>query len=405
MKRKCFLLLFLLGIMGCSAFDDQTLDNPCQPLTLTTKQCEYNAAGHAFDFNLIKRTDKHLQGDWLISPLSMQCLLGILLNGAQGETARQICETLGYGSQERNLVNAYFQSMLRQLPALDKASKLNLANAMFARYDIPIKESFKGTAQNYYQATIANINQAEDWAKTINGWCTINTNGLITHIVDHESNADVIVLNALYFKSSWSNSFPKSQTEEEIFTAESGTTRKLAMMKNSGDGKGLLYGEHESFQLLRLPYGNGAFAMYVLLPKDKKSIHSIIDELDYSAWVQVCSSMYCPGMIDIWLPRFKRSGDKEVVFNDILSEMGMPLIFGNGDFTLISEELKSFSRIQQNTAIVVTEEGTEAAAVTQAVGLGLSGSVFFHADHPFLYLICEASTGSVLFAGCFTGEE
>ncbi len=89
----------------------------------------------------------------------------------------------------------------------------------------------------------------------------------------------------------------------------------------------------------------------------------------------------------------------------LLSDMGMPLLFHGGDFNLISERLEAFSLIQQNTAISVTEEGTEAAAITQAIGIGLSDFEVFHADHPFFYMIRENSSGLVLFAGCFTGED
>lgn len=405
MKRKCILLLILLGAVSCSDWNDPSIDNPRRSLSLTTKQGEFNSAGQNFNFNLIKQADIHAQGDWLISPFSMQCLLGMLLNGAQGETSHQICQALGYGTDESADVNTYYQSIFQQLPTLDNTSNLLIANALFAKQAYPIKAPFKDRMKSYFQAEVENIESERVWTKTINAWCRNHTNGLIPTILKEDNNASIIALNALYFNAPWTCAFPKSNTTEELFYPESAAPRKVKMMKMEGEGRFFLLSEQAHYQLISLPYGNGAYSMYVLLPKKGYSIHSIIQELDFARFNQACMAMRHPGMVELWIPRFNRSGDKSFGFNEILSDMGMPLLFHGGDFNLISERLEAFSLIQQNTAISVTEEGTEAAAITQAIGIGLSDYEVFHADHPFFYMIRENSSGLILFAGCFTGED
>ena len=90
--------------------------------------------------------------------------------------------------------------------------------------------------------------------------------------------------------------------------------------------------------------------------------------------------------------------------------MGMPLAFDNdADFSALSSyPLVYLDYVQQDAVIKVDEEGTEAAVVSHA-GFGkldaLPGpAVTFHADHPFLYLITENSTGAILFAGRYSGR-
>ena len=400
MKTICILFTILLGTVSCSDLNDPSLDNPRRSLSLTTKQAEFVATGRHFDFNLIKQTDRQVQDDWLISPFSMQCMLGMLLNGAQGETARQISEAIGYGDEETEAVNTYFQSVLQQLPLLDKVANIAIANAVFGRQDIPIKDPFKDKMRACFLAEIDNVQSGRALSKRVNAWCNSHTNGMISNIFRQEdNNIAIIILSALYFKSQWVCSFPKSSTKEELFYPDSGAQHKVAMMKLEGS---FLLGEQDNYRIINLPYGNGAFSMYILLPQIGKNVHSVIQELDAVSFDRACAAMR-QSKVGLWLPRFERSGDEGMSFNKILSDMGMPLITDGGDFKLISDALEAFSLIQQNTAISVTEDGTEAAAVTQAIGLGLSNYETFHADHPFLYLIRENSSGIILFAGCFNG--
>ena len=386
---------------------DDPKNNPYKKLNLTTKSAEFARQGNTFAFDFIDRINTAEEGDFIISPLSMQFLLGMILDGAQNGTADEICKVLGYGSGEVNAVNEYCLSMLEQLPSLDKKTKLSIANAIFVNKWYDLKDSYKSTVGKYYQAEVANLDFSDGAGslKTINGWCNKQTNGMIPKVLDKVS-TDMLayLLNAMYFKSEWKEKFPKSNTASETFTAEGGATKKVPMMKNNKD---FLYQDNDDFRVVRLPYGNGAFNMMVILPQPGKTLADVTMALKTADWNEFLQMMVTCD-VDLWLPKFETKYSKKL--NDILSEMGMPSAFSAiaADFKAMSDAALCLSFVKQDAVIKVDEEGTEAAVVSSAGMMATSAvpgeHIVFHADHPFLYLITENSTGAILFAGKYSGE-
>ena len=398
----------LLTTASCDKWGDDN-NNPYKPLTLTTKSAEFVEKGNAFTFNFIERINKAAEADYIISPLSMQILLGMILDGAQGDTADEICSVLGYGQGEVAAVNEYCLSMLQQLPSLDKKTRLTMANAIFVDDGWPLKESYKSTVGQYYQAQVANLDFADATGslRAINGWCSDHTNGLIPKVLD-EVSTDMLayLFNAMYFKSQWKEKFDKKDTAEESFKDEAGTSQgKVRMMKQN---KSYGYNENDIYKVVKLPYGNGAFSMYVFLPTGKNRLSDVTATLRKADWSRLRYDLVtCE--VDLWLPRFETKF--HIRLNDILSEMGMPLAFDRvkADFKAMSEYALCLSFVNQDAVIKVDEEGSEAAVVSSAgmmkeTALPPGEHVVFHADHPFLYLITEASSGAVLFAGRYSGK-
>ncbi|MBR5056582.1 MAG: serpin family protein [Bacteroidales bacterium] len=382
-------------------------DNPLKTVELSSRSSDFVREGKTFTFNYIDRINAESQKDYVISPLSMKFLLGMLLNGAQGATATEISNVLGYGAGETDAVNEYCYSMLTQLPKLDKKTSLSLANAIFVDNGYPLKKAYKSAMAKFYNAEIANLDFRDTGpsTKAINDWCSKNTNGLIPKVID-EVSPDMLayLLNALYFKSQWKDKFDKAATADEYFTDEVGTKGKVKMMKRYKD---CAYGKSEKFQAVRIPYGNGAFSMTVLLPRNGVKVAEICDALAKSNG-SILDGLFYTCEVDLWLPKFETKFS--INLNDILSEMGMPLSFcGEADFRPMSEYALCLSFVQQDAIIKVDEEGTEAAAISSAgmmknTSVGPQDSAVFHADHTFLYLITENSTGAVLFAGRYSGK-
>ena len=406
------LLAMLAGIMLLSgaSCNKETVsidkdDNPRVPLELSTKSAEFAKAGDGFSFEFIERVNSSTDDDYVVSPLSMQFLLGMVLDGAKGETADQICAVLGYGKGETAAVNEYCLSMLTQLPLLDKKTTLSLADAIFVDNGWPLKDSYIADVVKYYDAAVSNLDFHDNDASlaAINGWCDKHTNGLIPKVLD-KVDPDMLayLLNALYFKSSWMFDFQKTMTREEVFTSESGAKGKAKMMKHEATHP---YAANEIYQALTLPYGNGAFAMTVLLPMPGHKVADVIASLKVNGLPKMHSTL-----ADVWLPKFETKFS--IRLNDILSDMGMPMAFDgkSADFTGMSLYALCLSFVQQDAIIKVDEEGTEAAAISSA-GIAKNTSVgsdpvpiVFHADHPFLYLITETTTGITLFAGRYSGK-
>lgn len=403
-----FLLFSCNGLEQEGGKDDG--NNPYSPIALTTKQTEFVTAGNSFAGRFIDKIDenalKQKQNEWIVSPLSLQLALGMLLNGAQGETAAEICRTLGYGEGETAEINAWAKLMLEQLPKLDKKTDLALADAIFYNKTMTLKAPYKDAVGTSYKATL----EALDFTKTkasadvINKWCDKQTKGLIPHVLNEVDPSYLAYLvNALYFKSQWQKKFPKSASGNETFYQEDGSKGKVKMMKQ--DGQKFQYGETEIWQAIRLPYGNGNFAMTVVLPKEGHTVREISAAMGKGVSVYTVWDVEA----DLWIPRFETQ--YHIGLNDILKDLGMPQSFTpKADFKAMSDYASFVGFVQQDAVIKVDEEGTEAAAVTvigmltAAAPIAPPQKVVFHADHPFLYLITESSTGTILFAGKYSGK-
>lgn len=416
MKKITWLLFLLATLFGaaCQEVEPEKQDdgeNPFQPISLSTKQAGFVTSGNTFAFRFLDRVDSFATGNgdknWFVSPLSLQIALGMLLNGAQGQTAAEICEMLGYKADETAEVNDWCKLMLRSLPILDKKTDLALADAIFYNKKVSLKGPYRNTVSQTYDAML----EALDFSKTkasadvINDWCSKQTKGMVPHVLDEVSPIAVAYLvNALYFKSQWLEKFPKGSSTNERFTDENGKSSKVKMMKLAG--KQFSYAENEVCQAVRLPYGNGAYAMTVLLPQAGHTVHDVAAYLEKQNHVPWGAS----AEVDLWLPRFESK--YHILLNDILTALGMKSAFDSrfADFSAMSDTPSFVSFVQQDAAIKVDEEGTEAAAVT-VIGMDYSSAlprepqkVVFHADHPFLYLITESSTGVILFAGKYAGD-
>jgi serpin B len=411
MKRLIIVSAAALALAATACVNSQNLGdehNEYKPLELTTKGAEFVQKGESFTFEFIDKINAEAKKDYIISPLSMQFLLGMILDGAQGETADQIAEVLGYGAGETAQVNEYCLSMLNQLPNLDRKTGIAIANAIYVDKGYDLKESYKGEVGKYYKAAVSNLDFSDGASalKEINGWCNKNTNGMIPKILD-EVSTDMLayLLNALYFKGQWKDKFNKASSAEETFTDEAKTKSKVTMMKAE---KKFSYAENDIFQAVRLPYGNGAYSMIVLLPKSSHTVADISATLRKSDWSTLRYG-FDSREVNLWLPRFETKYN--IKLNDLLSAMGMPDSFdpAKADFKAMSDDALCLSFVQQHAAIKVDEEGTEAAAVSSAGMLKESAmpmdNAVFHADHPFLYLITESSTGVVLFAGRYSNVK
>ena len=405
--KKLLILTIMLSFpffWSCSA-----QNNERKRIELDEDEQAYVAAGNDFAFRFMARIDGNEKNDWFVSPVSLQFLLGLVLDGADGETADEICRTLGYSAGETEAVDAYCRKMLSELPHLDKQTKLKLANAIFFNDKMEINVPYRKRVEKAYDAEVKSLdfNQKMATLKVINGWCNKQTNGLIPSVLeDVEPDMFAYLLNALYFKGTWMYPFNKKYTQERTFTLESGQKKEIPMMEKE---RKFAYNEDEICQRVSLPYGNGAYSMTILLPKKGHTVSDVIASIDGERWKELRTQMYYSTLINVWLPPFESK--YHIKLNDILMDMGMPRAFGPAaQFKPMSKDALWLSFVQQDAVIKVDEEGTEAAAITSAGMLGATAVptppkvINFHCDHPFLYLITENSTGTILFAGKFTGK-
>ena len=336
-----------------------------------------------------------------LSPLSVAYVLGMLNEGADGTTGEEITKVLGLGSNKAE-VNAFFQKMIESAPKVDRKQTVCIANTMFfnTARDIQIKKEYGNSLETYYSAEVSGLDFTKKQAlATVNDWCKQATKGMIPKILD-ELNPEAVayLLNAVYFDAKWTNPFDEKETGKKDFHMDGGKTVKVDMMSKT---EHYGYADNDVFQTVRLPYGNGGYEMLVMLPHKDKTIGDMIKSINPESIGKGLLS----ANVDLQLPRFTVSDTRNL--NATLSSMGMPTAFTeDADFSGITDADLLISLIRHSVRIEVSEKGTKAAAVTIA-GMESASVSFepkvFHADHPFMYIIRETTTGTIFFIGTYTG--
>ena len=379
-----------------------------QPIILTAEQRTFAQKNNDFTFNLyraINETDNKKSN--VTSPLSATFLMGMLNDGAAGITTQEISKVLGFGN-DKEALNVYCKALMEQAPKADPSVILQIANIVAANKQVSLEAAFNKDMLDYYQAEVASL----DFAKSssvdyLNSWCNEKSNGMIPQIIDQlNPNALLVLMNALYFKATWTEKFDEKDTQTESFAKADGTTLQLPMMHRNAE---MLYAKNELYSNICLPFGSGdKYSMHILLPNDGKTVDDVINSLSNSTWER--SKAYFHTIADIKIPRFFTESD--IVLNNMVAKLGAPSIFDpqKADFSGISKNFKQLyvNLLKQKTAIEVSEEGTKTTAITVADWVGADMSkkkkVEFHANRPFVYVIQEASSGAIFFIGTFRGE-
>ena len=382
-------------------------------VSLTAEEAAMVQSGNELTFKMFPMLQQEGKS-FVFSPLSIQYALGMTANGASGETLDQIVEALGFGS-DLDKLNALCNKLLNQLPALDKDVKLQLADAILVNELCPLLPSFKEKVESTYYAAVENMSFADPdaVAARINDWASRNTNGLIDKMLEADQihpNALAFLMNALYFKAPWVPEgaqplFDSEFTRNEGFRPGVGCDAiEVPMMHTS---RWWQYADMDDFQVLRIPYASGKFAMYILLPQGE--ISGFAANFPTLDWKDILSKMKTREII-LGLPKFETSSSFNL--NDALKALGVKDAFtDDAQFDLMFQdpEVQAFiDKVIQKARITVAEWGTEAAAVTVVAMAGNSmpadPPVYFTCDHPFAYLIAEETSGTILFAGAYTGK-
>ncbi|MDR0844419.1 MAG: serpin family protein, partial [Tannerella sp.] len=375
---------------------------PREDIVLTKGEAAIAAGNNAFAFDLLRTVAKGEEAgtNLLVSPLSASLALAMLNNGANDATQEEIQQALGYGDATREDMNSYFRKIVTAMREIDTRATFESANSIWIANNFPVLAPFRELNQTYYDAEVGNVDFTD--AATcglINDWCKEKTHGLIPELLDGLDPATLMCLvNALYFKASWSNHFEKSLTQKAPFHNQSGKVATVDMMKGWISG---FYLKEDAFELAELPYGNGAFGMVFLLPAAGVSPATVLENLNATVWENSLSKMYGT-TVNIYLPRFKVEYKRTL--NNDLQALGMTSMFGgDADFSLLSPYGSGVSTVLQKTFLDVYEEGTEGAAATAIILVGSSGESapipVIELNRPFIYFIKEKSTGNVFFAG------
>jgi serpin B len=403
MKSLLLSIVILLAFVSCNK---DTPTSPDQPTTinLPVKASEVIASSNGFGINLFRATALEEPKNMMLSPLSASVALTMLLNGCNTQTYEQIRTMIGYEGLTLDEINSTYQSLVGQLLDVDATVKLALANAVFYRQDFTVKPPYLEAMKKSFDAEIAALDFSAPTAlETINGWASDNTNGKITKVLDEIDPLTVMFLmNALYYKGTWTYQFKPENTQDGTFHLADGTDVNVRMMHEKLAVKSF---NGTNYQAIELPYGQENFTMIILLPDFNTSLHDFLDGFNADDWDEITSGIDSSEFIEdkaVFIPKFKFEYEKKL--NEQLQALGMVDAFNDqvADLSGIHEigfGNRLFVRfVKQNSFIEVNEEGTEAAAVT-TIGIGYTGVNEFLVDKPFIFGIRERTTNTLLFIG------
>ena len=357
------------------------------------------AANNQLGFGLLSLLAKDDAGhNVFISPLSVAIALTMVYNGAEGATKQAMGDALGLASLDLDLaeVNEANAAFISTQDSLDPAVELDIANSIWARIGIDLATDFVQRIADYYEGVVENLDFADPGAAgIINRWVSNATREKIKELVTPSlvRPAEVILVNAIYFKGVWTNQFDPESTEEGDFGLLGGSVKRCPMMTQSGYYH---YRETDEFQAVSLPYGEGRVSMYVFLPKPGTPFGEFQTHLTAETWQHWLSGFHrMEG--DVLLPRFKVEYGKDLIA-DLLA-LGGPG-FAGPDFLGMGAGMLVISNVIHKAFVEVNEVGTEAAAATAVVTLrGPARRFEFAVNRPFFCAIRDNETGALLFTG------
>ncbi|NPV74973.1 MAG: serpin family protein [Anaerolineae bacterium] len=351
-------------------------------------------------------------GNLFYSPYSISTALAMTYAGAMGQTADQMSQALHFSLPPERLHPA-FNALALDLAARPEQAggdvktpfELSVANALWGQKDFQFLPEFLDLLAQNYGAGMRLVNFSEDAEgsrRIINQWVSDQTRARIQDLLPPgslDAMTRLVLTNAIYFKAGWLHQFEKESTRPAPFYLLDGSTVQAQTMRlNKPFGYAIL----ENARALELPYEGGGVSMLLLLP-DEGQFQAVEARLDGDLLGELQQNWQY-GSVDLALPKF--TFESQFDLNQALSGLGMADAFNasQADFSGMTGNRELYiSSVVHKAFVAVDETGTEAAAAT-AVIMGATAAmpqepVIFHFDRPFIFLIRDNQTGSILFAG------
>lgn len=382
---------------------------PFMKLSAAVPIAELTAGNTAFALDLYRQLDSG-DDNLFFSPYSISTCLAMTYAGARGTTEAQMAQTLHFNTNQASF-DVTFGDLQARLNTIQRKQdvQLYIANGLWAQQGHPFLKPFFNIATGNYGAKIKQVDfrtEAEPARKEINGWVSDHTKGKIADLIGPRVLNDLtrlVLVNAIYFKGKWVNQFKENRTSDQPFFLAPDGQIQARLMHLAASFK---YAETGDLQLLELPYRGGDVSMVVLLPSDKdglKNFEKVLNRKRLDVWLEQVRNRE----VDVFLLKFKLT--QQFALSPKLAAMGMAAAFSLGaDFSGMDGTRELFiSDVIHQAFVEVNEEGTEAAAATAVAVAGRAvrrpePMPLFRADHPFLFLIRDTHSGSILFLGRVT---
>jgi serpin B len=359
------------------------------------------------------------EGNLFFSPYSISTALALAFAGARGRTESQMADVLHFPVDinpngdtstlvsDRRLFADTFGRIVADLNERGEEGgyELTIANALWLQEGYEFLDEFLELIKNNYDGQLNEVDfiaATEKTRKTINTWIEDKTNDKIKELIKPgvlDSMTRLVLTNAVYFKGNWARQFKEDKTKDAPFTLASGQKVDVPIMNQTAEFN---YLETEHFQALELPYVDEELSLIVLLPRDFNGLDELEKTLNAENLSKWLSGLRKSEVV-VSIPKFKTTSQFSLA--SVLKSMGMVDAFTDAaDFSGMNggRDL-SISAVIHKAYVDINEEGTEAAAATavtiRLTSMGPTPTPVFRADHPFLFLIRDNLSGSILFIG------
>ena len=366
-------------------------------IVLDTQNSTIHNRFNDFSWNTFSEIfSKKKDANLLVSPLSLNQNIMMLSNGLKGETREEILKAFGISDFSLEEINSYILQLNEGLNGADSRTKYRTNNAIWHDNSMSVQQEFKENISGVYDTEIFPALMNTQTLDSINAWASEKTFGRIKNMVENWGpNTVAIMMNTVYFRGLWTEELPDKQINDGEFINENGETEQARMVSYPKES---LYAEGETYQTTVRHFGNEAFAMDFILPKEGVSAFDALTEFistkGYGAEYK---------RVNLKFPIFESA--TEMNLNELLVSLGINRIFVNAspDEICLFDTPVFVSSVIQKTSISVDEKGTEAAAGTYEIMYGSTGEEIKETEmtlnRPFFYSIRETSTNTPLFIG------
>ncbi|XP_060495125.1 serpin I2 [Panthera onca] len=348
----------------------------------------------------------------IFSPLGTTLVLGMVQLGAKGNAQKQIRQTLKLQENSTGEEFSVLESFFSAISEKRQEFTFNLANALYLQEGFTVKEQYLHSNKEFFQSAIklVDFQDAKASAETISTWVESKTDGKIKDMFSGEEFGPLtrlILVNAVYFKGNWKQKFTKENTQLMNFTKKDGAAVKVPMMKALLRTKyGYFSDSSVNYQVLELPYKGDEFSLIIILPAEDVNIEEMEKRMTAHRILKWFSEMQ-EEEVEISLPRFKV--EQKLDFKEALYSLNITEIFSGGcDLSGITDSAEVFvSQVMQHVFFEINEDGSEAAASTGMnipVIMSLAQNQFT-ANRPFLFIVKNSPTDSILFMGKVTNPD
>ncbi len=337
----------------------------------------------------------------LVSPLSVLMALSMTANGAEGETLKEMEETLGFSRDALNAYACAYMQMLNDIPA--GSGKLDIANSVWFPDDsrIEVNKNFLQANADYYDASLYSAPFDDTTVTSINNWVSEKTHGMIPQIVDHmPQNAVMFLVNALAFDAEWTAPYESYSVSNGDFWVTEKKRRNVPFMYGSEN----IYLSDENAKGFVKNYKGNKFAFAALLPNEGVDVNDYLNSLDGDRLHAIFSNASIEEVVTS-IPKFEL--EYSASLSDVLKKMGMPRAFDKVDaeFSGLGKTVDNIyiDEVLHKTFISVDEKGTKAGAVT-VVDTPSAEANFVERkevrlNRPFIYMLIDCETNTPFFIG------